>query len=488
MSTTPPHSAQSIPPASAGDHSGDTVRAGLQPGRLGVGAIVFFVVAAVAPMAAIVGASPVVFSANGVAAPATYLLAALLFVVFAVGYVAMSRHITNAGGFVAYIAQGLGARLATAAAGLAILAYMALQAALWAQFSVFAHDLVVDKLGLDLPGGVWMFAALALVTALTVRGVDVSLKVLGFLVFLEIAAFIVLDIAIVVGGGASGNSLAAFDPSALVGPGLGIAFLFCITCFTGFEATVVFSEEAKDPHRTIPRAVYYSIAFIGLFYALTTWALGNSVGADTVQEAATADPAGFVFTIAEQEVGSWLATTMEVLVVSSFIAMLIGFQNMFARYLFALGRANVLPHRLGVANPKTGTPAAAALAVGLALAVILAGFQVADADPITVTFSWLLSLGTVSLIVILTLTSASIIAFFSRSRLETNIWKTKVAPGLALLGFSVVTFLAVTNYDVLLGGQGGVAQWLLLLVPLAAALGFCWASVRPNINYRAALV
>ena len=159
MSTTPPQPAQPhLPPHPAGDHPEGTTRAGLRPGRLGVGAIVFFVVAAVAPMAAIVGASPIVFSANGVAAPATYLLAALLFVVFSVGYVAMSRHITNAGGFVAYNAQGFGARVATAAAGLAILTYTALQAALWSQFSVFAHDLAAGKLGLDLPSPLWMFA------------------------------------------------------------------------------------------------------------------------------------------------------------------------------------------------------------------------------------------------------------------------------------------------------------------------------------------
>ena len=207
-----------------------------------------------------------------------------------------------------------------------------------------------------------------------------------------------------------------------------------------------------------------------------------------MQEAATADPAGFVFTIAEQEVGAWLATTMEILVVTSFIAMLIGFQNMFARYLYALGRANVLPHRLGTARPNTGTPATAALMVGIGLAVVLAGFTLAGADPITVTFSWLLSLGTVSLIAILILTSASIIAFFARTRVETSIWTTRIAPAVALLGFGVVAYLAVANYDVLLGGQGGVARWLLLLIPLCAALGFTWASIRPTINYQADLV
>ncbi len=463
--------------------------AGLRSGRLGVVAIIFFVVAAVAPMAAIVGASPVVFSANGVTAPLIYLLAALLFAIFSVGYVAMSKHITNAGGFVAYIARGLGVRAATAGAGLAILTYTALQAALWSQFSVFAHQLIADKLGVDIPRWILMFGCLAAVTALTVIGVDVSLKVLGALVALEIGALVILDAAIIFGGGgASGNSLAAFNPSDLFGPGLGVAFLFCITCFTGFEATVVFSEEAKNPRRTIPRAVYGSIAFIGIFYALTTWAIGNSVGSDTIQATATEDPAGFIFAVATDEVGPWLSTSIEILVVTSFLAMLIGFQNMFSRYLYALGRAGVLPRQLGHAHPVRATPAFAAASVGVLLGAILAIFQLAGADPITVTFSWLLSLGTVSLIVILILTSISIITFFARERIEHNVMVTKVAPAVSILGFGLVLYLALANYDALLGGQGGTAQWLLLLIPVAALTGFVWGAVRPGIDYQAQLV
>ena len=463
-------------------------RAGLRPGHLGAGAIIFFVVAAVAPMAALVGASPIVFSAQGATAPFVYLLAALLFAVFSIGYVAMSRHITNAGGFVAYIAQGLGTRVATAGAALAILFYGTLQSALWSQFSVFAQSLVADLVGVTLPPWVIMFIALAAVTGLVMLGVDLSLKVLGILVALEIAAFVVLDAAIIFGGGGlSGNSLTAFTPSDLVGPGLGVAFLFAFSCFTGFEATVVFSEEAKDPRRTLPRAVYGSIAFIGGFYALTTWALGNSVGNENVQAAATADPAGFVFAIAEKQVGSWLSTTMEVLVVTSFIAMLIGFQNMFARYVYALGRAHVLPARLGTASLK-GTPTVAALCVGALLAVVLAAFQLAGADPIAVTFSWLLSLGTVALIAILILTSVAVMAFFARTKLEKSPLVTMIGPGLSIAGFGYVAYLAITNYDVLLGGQGGIAKWLLILIPVFAVAGYAWAVIRPGVDYQAALV
>ncbi|MDN3460710.1 APC family permease [Rhodococcus sp. APC 3903] len=478
----------STPSSSVVQTSATTDRGGLRPGRLGVTAIIFFVVAAVAPMAAIVGASTVVFSASGASAPMVYLLAALLFVLFAAGYVAMSRHISNAGGFVAYIARGLGPRAATAGAGLAILFYGSLQASLWALFSVFAHDTIASKLGIDIPRALIMFVVLIAVTGLTMLGIDLSLKVLGVLVALEIAVFIILDFAIVLGGGASGNSLAAFDPSALAGPGLGVAFLFAFACFTGFEATVVFSEEAKNPRRTIPRAIYGSIAFIGLFYAVTTWALGNSVGTDSVQNAAIADPAGLVFAIAKQEVGGWLSTTLEILVVTSFVAMLIGFQNMFARYIFALGRGGVLPHRLGTATRKSGTPVTAAAAVGCVVGIVLAGFELAGADAYTVTYSWLLALGTTALIVILIMTSVSILVFFARTKLETNPWTTKVSPILAVAGFGYVGYLAVSNYDVLLGGQGGIAQWLLLLIPIFAIAGFLWATVRPGVNYEAELV
>ena len=230
------------------------------------------------------------------------------------------------------------------------------------------------------------------------------------------------------------------------------------------------------------------MAFIGGFYALTTWALGNAAGNDSVQAAATADPAGFVFAIADKEVGSWLSITREVLVVTSFIAMLIGFQNMFARYVYALGRAHVLPARLGTASRASGSPTVAALCVSALLAVVLAGFQLAGADPIAVTFSWLLSLGTVALIAILILTSVAVMAFFARTKLEKSPWVTLIGPGLSIAGFGYVAYLAITNYDVLLGGQGGIAKWLLILIPVFAAAGYAWAVIRPGVDYQAALV
>ena len=135
----------------------------LKGNSLGVVGVAFFVIAAAAPMAAFVGAAPVVFSIVGPGAPAIYVIVAAIIAIFAVGYLKMSRHITNAGGFVAFIARGLGPRAATGAAGIVIVTYLALQIGLVSQFGVFAQQLAA-RVGVDLPVGFWVLAGHAVTT------------------------------------------------------------------------------------------------------------------------------------------------------------------------------------------------------------------------------------------------------------------------------------------------------------------------------------
>ena len=255
------------------EHGGSFTPAGLRPNKLGVLAIAFFAIAAAAPMAAVVGASPVLFSATGAGTPVIYVIAALLVALFSVGYLRMSQHITNAGGFVAYMAKGLGTKWATGGAGIAILTYLSLQIGLWSQFGAFAQLLVEGLTGLTVPVYLWIALLLAVVTGLTMRGVDASLKVLGVLIVGEAFAVAALVVSLIAQKGVGIFTFAGFTGSNVFGPGLGISLLFAFACFTSFEATVVFAEEAKDPRRTIPRAAYFVIAFVGIFYTISTWAI-----------------------------------------------------------------------------------------------------------------------------------------------------------------------------------------------------------------------
>lgn len=456
----------------------------LASNKLGVLAVAFFVVAAAAPMAAIIGASPVVFSAVGPAAPLAYLLAALLIALFSVGYLRMSLYITNAGGFVAYISKGLGNTWATGGAGLAILTYLTLQVGLWAQFGVFAQQLVANISGLSsAPPLLWIVVFVVFVTLLTVRGVDASLRLLGLLITLETAITAIFLVALVAHHGVRVFSVAGFTSKNLFGPGIGVALLFAFLCFTAFEATVVFSEEAREPRRTIPRALYLVIAFVGAFYGLTTWIIGGAVGIDAIQKTATANPANFIFNLAAANAGHLVELTMQILVVTSFVAMMLGLANMFSRYLFALGRAGVLPKRLATVSAR-GTPSTAALVNGVVTGGIVATWLLAGADPINVVFAWFTALGTASFVSMLVLTSIAIVFFFVRKGVPDGWWSNVIAPILSVVTFFYVAFLTLENYT-LLSGSGGTAMWLLLAVPAFLLAGLVRGLTKKSIDYGA---
>ena len=80
-------------------------------GRLGVGAIVFMVIAAAAPLTVIGGNVPLaVGGGNGIGAPVGFLIAASVLLVFAIGFVTMTPHVREAGAFFSYVTTGLGSR------------------------------------------------------------------------------------------------------------------------------------------------------------------------------------------------------------------------------------------------------------------------------------------------------------------------------------------------------------------------------------------
>ena len=87
----------------------ETPETSLRKGRIGVIGIVFFVVAAAAPLVGMTGAVPVAtVLGNGAGVPGAYLVVAFILLLFSVGYSAMSQHVTNAGAFFAYVGRGLG--------------------------------------------------------------------------------------------------------------------------------------------------------------------------------------------------------------------------------------------------------------------------------------------------------------------------------------------------------------------------------------------
>jgi len=447
----------------------------LRRNALGVAAITFFVVSAAAPLTAVAGGYPIaMLLGNGAGVPAAVVLVTLILLVFSVGYTAMARHISNAGSFYAFTSRGLGGIAGGAAAYIALLAYNTMQIGLYGLFGAVTAGTLEGMFGIAAPWWVWSLISLAIVALLGYRQIDLSAKVLAVLVILEYVAVVILDLAVIGKGGAAGLDFSSFTPGAFFTGSPTIGVLLCFAAFMGFEATTIYSEEARDPKRTVPRATYAAVLIIGIFYAISTWAMVLGVGADKVVETigGLSDPTTYVFTLSDQYVGGWLTWIMSILLVTSVFAALLAFHNAAARYFYVLGREGLLPAKLGSTHgahqsPHTGSVLQTVLGI-----VVLAIFAIAQQDPIFALFTWLTNTATLSVITLMALVSFAVLAFFKKqSGLEPSALKASIAPLVAGIVLAIIAVLVVLHFGELTGAAPWLAIALPILVPVAAVLG-----------------
>ena len=79
---------------------------------VGLIGVLFLTVTGAAPITAMLLNTPIVVgNGNGVGAPAAFLVATVILLIFSVGYAAMARKVTSVGGFYSFISLGLGREL-----------------------------------------------------------------------------------------------------------------------------------------------------------------------------------------------------------------------------------------------------------------------------------------------------------------------------------------------------------------------------------------
>lgn len=485
---------ESLREASTDEHSG------LKSGRLGVGGIVFFVIAAAAPLVGMTGALPVaIVVGNGAGAPGAYLAVGLVLLLFGVGYARMSSVVTNAGAFFAYVGRGLGAAAGVGSAYVSLVAYLAIQLAIYGFFGAVASGQVAAQWGWDIPWWILSLLAWAVVFGLSCFQVDIGAGVLGVLMILEVVSLVITSVAVFIQGGANGFDFAAsFSPENVFVGGFagsaGIALAFAFASFIGFEATAIYGEESKDPKRTVPLATYTAVTLITVLFATTAFAVVTALGADQVVDRTVelssvdgvplADSALVLFSIAEQYVGGWLATTMGWLVISSLFAGLLAFQNSAARYLFAMGRSGAMPKALGMVN-KVGAPARGSIAVSLVAGLIIVVFAITGGDPVLQMFFWFSAMAVVAIVLVEILVCGAVVRYFQKNPEGGGAFATLAAPILAAVGLALGEYLLMSRFGLLSGTvpegvDPAVQAWvltplgyLLVFAPfIAMAIGF----------------
>lgn len=451
---------------------------------LGVPHIVFMVVAFAAPLTVFAGLIPLMLgSGNGIGTPVDFVIVGVVLALFTVGYSAMTPEVRNAGAFYSYVQRGLGTTAGLGAAALALVTYSVLTVSVSAYLGAAARNVIHTFTAVAVPW--WMLAAggLAAIGYLGYRNVEVSARVLGVLLIAEIGIVALIDLAIVLHGGADGLSAYPLTWDAFTSGATSTGIMFAVFGFVGFEATAVFRSEAKDPDRTIPRATYIAVVVIAAIYAVSSWAMINGIGVTRTVEAAANDPEGLAAGLATRYVSQVTHDAVQVLLVTSFFACVLTAHNVVSRYLFALGRQGALPVRLGAVHPAHRSPHVASLLTSAVIGALLATTAVGGLDPVVQIYAWFGGAGTLGLIVLLALTSAAIVVHFRRVRTAST-WTGSVAPAFALVALGAILVLVIGNFDLLIGSRTW-ANVFLAVIAAAFVGGLAWAAVlrlrRPDV-------
>ncbi|MFI6319005.1 APC family permease [Nonomuraea sp. NPDC050556] len=475
------------PPTSRRLPGSEGITNALAASRLGPGAVLFFVLSAAAPLTVVAGVISTGYAVTGITGlPIAFLVVGVVLAVFAVGYVAMARKIANAGAFYTYITHGLGRPAGVAAAWVALLTYNTLQVGLYGGIGAAAAPLLEQWLGLTVPWWVFALVSWALVGWLGLARVDINGKVLATLLSGEVVVIVIFDLAGLFHPAAD-FALSSLSPAGLAVPGVGALLVIAVLGFVGFEASVVYSEESRDPERTVPTATYTAIGLIAALYALSAWAMQVATGPGRIIEVARRDGAETIFVIAAAHLSPLLIDIARVLFVTSVFAAMLAVHNTTARYFFALGREGVLPVAFGRTVPRTGAPRAGSLLQsGIGLLVILVWALFAW-DPVVSLFFAGGTLGGLGVLVLTTATAFSVVAYFRRNPGDVSAARRLWAPLAAAVALTVTLWLAVTNVSTLLGvPDSDPLVWILpSAYAVAAAFGFVWAlglrMTRPDV-------
>jgi amino acid transporter len=474
-------------PAQARTRRHSAVSQTLARDRLGVPAVLFFVLAGVAPLTVAAGVIPTAYATTGLTGiPAAFVVIAVILAIWSSGYVAMTRHITNAGAFYAFISAGLGRVAGVSAALVALLAYTFLQVGLYGALGPAAASQAAAHLGIHGPWWAFALGAWAVVAVLGLLRVDVTGKILGVLLCAEIAVIL----AETSGGLASpaGGRLAAgtLSPAALTGGGFstfGVLAVVAVLGFVGFEQAPVLAEEARNPRRTVPTATYLALGAIAVVYAGVSWAMAVRNGQGHVVAAAGQQGPGLLFGLGGN---GFLAQAAPWLFVTSLFAAALAFHNCVWRYAFALGRENVLPAAFGRTG-RNSVPRVASAVQSVTGLIAIAVTALAGFSPMNGLFFGLGTTGGFGILLLLAVTAVAVIAFFARDSRGETAWRRLAAPALAAVLLTVIVVLAVMHYGTLLGvAPGSPAAWALPASYAAvAAAGITWGLVlrfrRPDV-------
>jgi amino acid transporter len=411
---------------------------GLRRGAIGLREVLFQSITDMAPAAAIAASIPAGVAFAGGALPLSVLIALVACLLCASCVGELARELPSAGSMGTYTARGLHPSIGflvnwayVAVAGL-IPPLVLLQLGYTVATTINGYD----------PGFSanlwWMFtiAGAVIVLAAGYFGIRTSARMGTILGTFEIVVFVVLAVLLVIKAG-NANTAAVFTtkftPAHFRGiSGIIAGSVFTILAFGGFEGAAPLAEEAKDPRKTIRRAVLGATLGVGLIYVFTTYAADVVFGPGHFASFSSAGPGSWEG-IAKASYGIfWLFVFLAI--VNSTIANSNAGVTVSTRTAYAMGRIRAFPAFFASVHPRHRTPQYGILTAFLVSIGVSVGLGL-HFNPF-VAFAMVGTGIVILLVAIYLLVNAACIGYFLRTRgIHLNWFLHIVVPVLGILAF-----------------------------------------------------
>lgn len=410
---------------------------------LGVGSLVIFGLAYLAPTAVFNYYGPISVESNGMF-PLCYLVTTLAMFFTAFSYAQMSREYPISGSAYTYVQKSVHPNLGFMTGWVMLLDYLLLPMVCFLLIGIYMEVYVPA-----IPAWAWITIVVLFSFIVNFIGIKLAAKVETVIIGAQILmciGFAGICIYTISQGGIDGTANGGFDISAFYNAELfefkAIMYPAAILCvsFLGFDAVSTFAEEAKDPKRDLPRAIMIICLGAGFlfvlmsYFAQAVWPVGYTQ---------LEDPDAGIFELAARLPVPHLDIVFLVVDNLASLACALSGQAAVIRIMYSMGRDNTLPKKFfGYMHPKTGIPAfnlALVSAIGLC-AIFFADNMLAGAE--------LISFGAITGFIMVNLSVP--MYFYRKKREELNALKHIILPGIGIV-ICIALWINIANNAKIIG-------------------------------------
>jgi amino acid transporter len=337
----------------------------LKPNALNYTELLGQAVALISPTMTAALIIPVMYSNTGDWSWLSYALGTVMLLFVAYNLNQFARRSTMSGSMYAYICRGLGLKAGAIGGWSLIWAYLGISMAGVTGFTIFAGKLL-GMAGINAPPVLlfaicvaaawycaWKNVALSAILMLVLEGL--SMLLIGILCFIVLFQH---HLAV---------DTAQFDVHTVPWSSIGLGVVVAIFSLVGFECATAFGDEAKNPLKSIPRAVSMSLIISGAFFVFVTYVMVMATrGYSTTLDKLDAP----LNTMAQLAQVPLLQVPLSLGAMVSFFALCLSCVNAGARVIYAMGRHGLFPAATADSHTTNETPHVAVTLMALIAFVV----------------------------------------------------------------------------------------------------------------------